>query len=277
MATAESIREAWERGRAGWPELAVDLERFHAQVGDVDAESSNTFNTPDTPDTIHAEDAYLAAACVAGVPQAIAIFRAKFHRLILDFVARIEGRSGTPTDLADEILVELLVGDPPTPAKLAGYSGRGPLRTWLRMIATRRALNAARDQVRHAEIDERLARETVRTSPDPEAALLKAQYGPQFEAALRESLAALPAASRALLRLHYGESLALGAIAAMNGWSKPTAGRRLAESRETLLVATRKLLRERLRMTASELESMLRLLRSDLDASLAGLLTESPA
>jgi RNA polymerase sigma-70 factor (ECF subfamily) len=143
------------------------------------------------------------------------------------------------------------------------------------MMAVRRALNAQRDGSRRAELDGRMLREAVGSAVDPESAYLKQLYGPAFEKAFRDALAELPPEEGTLLRLHLGEKLPLGALAAMHGWSKPTASRRLAAAREALLTRTRDLLHARLKLSESEFESVLRLVRSELDVTLSGL-TKGP-
>jgi RNA polymerase sigma-70 factor len=137
------------------------------------------------------------------------------------------------------------------------------------MVVTRRSLNSVRDAKRHAEADGRLVKEVVGDSDsDPEIAIIRARYAQMFKEAFRDALAALGAPERALLRLHYGESLPLEAIASLHGWSKPTASRRVADAREAILEAARRLLGLRLRVTPPELESRMRVMRSDLDLSL---------
>jgi RNA polymerase sigma-70 factor (ECF subfamily) len=105
-------------------------------------------------------------------------------------------------------------------------------------------------------------------------AFIKESYGPEFSAAFQEALAGLPADERALLRLHYGEGVGLTAIGAMYGWSKPTASRQVARARTSLLEAARGRLRARLRVTESDLESLLRVMRSELELTLSSLLRE---
>lgn len=247
----------WERGRARWPDLSLSLEDFAARIA-----------AP--PPLDHAEDLYLAVACCAQVPGAAAAFRSELAVPILGFVRTVL-RDATAEDLANQLVVELLVGDGEGP-RLAGYTGRGPLRAWLRMTAVRRALNVKRDTSRRSELDGRMLTEAVGATTDPETAYLKELYGPQFERAFRDAIALLDAASSTLLRLHFGEGLSLGALGAMHGWSKPTASRRVAAAREQLLAHTTTLLRERLALSESEFTSVLRLVRSGLEVSLTGLL-----
>lgn len=241
--------ELWQRGRERYPQLDLPREAF------VSADATSP------------EDLYLAIACVAKVPGAAEAFRAEYASQLAMFAATILKDRAAVDELVNNLMIELLVD-----GKLASYTGKGPLRAWLRMTTTRRALNRKRDTNRRSEIDGAMLREAVNAAADPETMYLRQLYGPAFERAFKEAIAALPADELALLKLSFGEGLALGALAAMYGWSKPTASRRLAAIREKLMERTTQTLRERLSLSGSELESVLRLVRSDLDLNLSGIL-----
>jgi RNA polymerase sigma-70 factor (ECF subfamily) len=248
---------AWERGRGRWPALDLAWGPFTAL--DVDWER------------VQAEDLYLARACIEHSPGAATAFRAAYREDLIAFALTVVKAPAAATELADDLLADLLVGPDGTP-RLATYSGRGPLRAWLRMTTVRRALNLSRDRARRAELDARLLHEAVSAARDPELALLKDRYGAAFETAFRDALATLPSAERTLLALHHGQGVALDAIGKMHRWSRPTASRRVAAAREALLDAACRLVRERLALDAGELESVLRLVRSQLEITLSGLL-----
>lgn len=241
--------ELYERGRARYPQLAVPREAF------VSADATSP------------EDLYLAIACTAKVPGAAEAFRAEYAAQLAMFAATILKDRAAVDELVNQLMIDLLVD-----GKLASYTGKGPLRAWLRMTATRRALNAKRDSNRRGELDGRMMREAVNAASDPETMYLRQLYGPAFEQAFKDAIRDLPADELALIRLSFGEGLALGALAAMYGWSKPTASRRLAAIREKLMTRTTELLRERLSLSGSELESVIRLVKSDLDLNLSGIL-----
>src|SRR5580692_2491647 len=58
------ITEAWRAGCEAWPGIELDRERFAAHVGTLAPDAATRFPA----------DVYLAAACLAGVGQAITIF-----------------------------------------------------------------------------------------------------------------------------------------------------------------------------------------------------------
>ncbi|MBL9016964.1 MAG: hypothetical protein JNL83_22435 [Myxococcales bacterium] len=247
----------WDRGRARWPGFSVERSVFEQAVDDA-------------AEVDHPEDLYLALGCVARMPEAVRAFRDEHASALVGFARTVLREGGAADELGAQLLVDMLVGDETGP-RLANYSGRGPLRAWLRMSTVRRALNAKRNTTRRQELDGKLLAEAVDGATDPETALLKDQYGAVFEQSFREAVQELAAPLRTLLRLHYGEGLGLGALAAMNGWSKPTASRRVAEARAAVLARTVELMTERAGIGQSQLQSVLRLVQSGLDMSMTSL------
>lgn len=268
-ASETAARALWERGRARWPGVQLPFETYAAHLfarnpGELAAEGAG----------LHAEDLYLACACLTSTSGAAETFKAEYEEVIFRFVRSVERRPDAAREQVHELFVRVLVGDQDAGPRLAEYSGRGPLRAWLRMSAVRRTLNSRRDQRRRTELEIQLADETDEHTSSPELAIIRQRYRPALIAALRDSIAALPPAERTLLKLHYQEQLDLGAIAAMNGWSKPTASRRVSAARRAVHEGTTALLIERLRVEPTELESLLGMLRSQLVVSLTGLFGE---
>jgi RNA polymerase sigma-70 factor (ECF subfamily) len=263
----ESARLLWERGKARWPELPVSLERFTAFVSSHESDAETPW------DRLHAEDLYLACACVDGVVGAADAFVEELRADLAGYVARVTGRTDAKTEITDELLVDVLVGRGGSPPKLATYAGRGPLRAWLRMVAVRRSLNAARDDERHARGAKHLFHEMMDAGHDPELAFIKRQYGPAFDEAFHDAVAAIDPTHRALLRLHYGEGVTLAVLGAMHGWSKPTTSRRLADARDALLTRATGILREKVQLGDSSLESLLKMMRSNIEENLAALMS----
>ena len=257
------VCSAWAAGAARWPDLALPLETFARHVAAV---------STDVGGELHAEDLFLACACVERVPGAAEAFSHEHGAALRDFVAIAGGDRQAVKDRADALVYALLFGDAGGAPRLARYGGRGPLRAWLRMAALRRSFDERRDATRRRKIDARLLREVTSATGDPELEVVKARYGPVFAQAFKDALRALGPGDRTLLKLHYGEGVTLAALGVIRGWSRATTARRLSEVREGLLAAAVRLLRERLQLTDSQLDSLLGLVRSELAASLAGLL-----
>jgi RNA polymerase sigma-70 factor (ECF subfamily) len=171
-------------------------------------------------------------------------------------------------------MVKLFVGTErdATPA-IAGYSGRGALVVWLRMTVARMALNLVRDQKRVVAMWDSFV-EGAADPRDAELSFIRQRYEPEFKAALRDGLAKLPRAERMLLRMHYGQGLTSEQLAVVTRTTRATAHRRLAAARESLWGLVRGELKARLGLSASELQSLLRVVRSNLVVSLVSELRE---
>jgi RNA polymerase sigma-70 factor, ECF subfamily len=150
------------------------------------------------------------------------------------------------------------------------------LKPWLRAVALRTALNDARASVgaREVPLEEALCNALAATEADPELRYMKEHYRAEMLAALRAAVAALPARTRSLLQQYYLDGVGLRALATMRRLHVSNVSRSLAKAREALMSATLDELAGRLRIDPTELESVLRLVQSGLDASLSGLRSE---
>ena len=100
----------------------------------------------------------------------------------------------------------------------------------------------------------------------PELQHMKELYRAEFKKAFAEGLAELPLEARTYLRQYYLDGLGLVQLAKLYGSSAPTVCRRLQSARGELLTATRTRLAERLKVSETELESIMRLIESRLSA-----------
>jgi RNA polymerase sigma-70 factor (ECF subfamily) len=104
---------------------------------------------------------------------------------------------------------------------------------------------------------------------------LKAEYRSEFATALREAIAELSAEDRTLLRQSIVEQLSIDAIGAAFGVHRATAARWLQRARAALVAGTRNVLSQRLKLPVDEIDSVIRLVQSRLDASMVRYLKES--
>ncbi|MFP2906134.1 sigma-70 family RNA polymerase sigma factor, partial [Pyxidicoccus sp. 3LFB2] len=109
---------------------------------------------------------------------------------------------------------------------------------------------------------------------DVELGYLRQRHREDFQAALSEALAALPARERTVLRLHVVEGLSLERIGAMYRTHKSTVSRQVSRAREQVLAGARQRLAERLQLSSGELHSLMRAVDGALDLSLPSLLRE---
>jgi RNA polymerase sigma-70 factor (ECF subfamily) len=260
------LRELYAAGQTQWPSVPLAPEHFVRHLARHLPEGSG-----EVLRQLHGAGLYLACACAEGEPLALSAF----ERHILQ---RVPSRLGplpaaTVDDVLQELRQRLLLGHGDTPPRIAGYSGRGALLAWVRIIAARIVGELASRQGRQVLFDETpevLAR--MLSSSDPERELLREDSRQALAEALRRALAALPERERALLRLHHLHGLTMDRLSAMYGASRSGVARRVAQARERLLELTRAELSSRLKLAGPEVESLLGLVRSRLDLSLHGLL-----
>jgi RNA polymerase sigma-70 factor (ECF subfamily) len=224
-----------------------------------------------TADPVDLEaDLALARACAAGDAAALARFEREHLAQVGAFVAHIDRDRDFVDELCQHLRDKLFVPSAGTPGKIAAYAGRGPLGGWLRVVAVRAALDLKRAQGAQpsgAEVPLDAA------GPDPELDLIKAHYRRELADAFAATLRALPPEERTVLRLHALEGCTIDELAALYGVHRATAARWIEGARERLLEETRRLLGERLGLPASEVDSVLGLLRSRVELSLQPLLS----
>ncbi|MFT3769924.1 MAG: hypothetical protein QM820_31225 [Minicystis sp.] len=192
--------------------------------------------------------------------------------------ARCAPRPSSVAETRQELLEKLFVGTRAGPAKIRQYEGRGALGGWVRVAAVRVALNILEaekaDRPRADEADD-LAHAMV-PDGDPELELLRAAYQRDFLAAFRDAVASLSRRDRAVLRFTFIERLQPARVGAMYGVHRTTALRWIEAAQEEVLVGTRTRLSERLRLSPSECDRLVSLVKSRLDVSLSSLLQTSP-
>lgn len=258
-ALADALGGLWESSRAAWPGVELDPARFMAFLA---ARVKGDLGAVRTPDL------YLACACLAGDPLALAALDA---RIIARVDKAVEGVDPAP-DFVDEVRQRvrerLLVADGGAAARLEDYSGQGSLLGWARTVALRLALNLKRDTRREVPEDDEVLAELPLTGRDVELDYVRAQHREDFTQAFRDALGSLEARDRNVLRLSFVDRLSIDQIGAIYGAHRSTAARWLNTAREQLVTRTRERLAERLKLTQSDLDSLLGALQSHLEVSL---------
>ncbi len=258
---------AFARAQAAWTDLRVDRDSFaeflDRRVDEVDLERAKV------------EDLYAACACAAGDAKAIAAVESRYFS---DVTAAL-GKMGLPSDRIGEVkqgLRKLLfVGEPGAPPRIAEYRGTGDLRAWLRVTAMRAALKLLRKDARETPASDDAILEARSSADDPELAYMKAAYRASFRAAFQEALESLHPKERTLLKQQIVDGLGIDELGALYQVHRATAARWVAGAREKLLSRTRRTFMLRARITSDECESIMRLVRSQLDVSLHRRLSAS--
>ncbi len=272
-AIADLDRRLWAivaEGRAAWPAFALearDVVEFIARQATAELADAAL-------DGLRPADLYLACACARHVPGAVAAFDRDYMREVDVALARM--RIGPPRlhDVKQLVRQRLFVGggtaaQPAAPGKIAEYGGRGDLRRWVRSVAVRTCLNELRKGRREVLVDdEQLIAQHAIAADDPEIEYMKRTYAHEFRTAFGEALARLGARDQTLLRYHHVDGLNIDEIGAIYRIHRVTAFRWIEKAKELLARSTLEILRGRLRLPANELDSVLRMIRSQIHLSL---------
>lgn len=265
---------AWEAlvagGKRAWPPVAFDEATLAAFV-------ATRISGPDLAAALAAApagDLAIAAMCEAQEPTAHAAFDE-----ILTEVDAAGAATRAPPDLVQDVKqilrVQLLIKKPDKPPGISGYKGKGPLRGWVRITATRELIRHLKKKKRETPMEPSLEDALVGRSNDPMLSQLKAEYRTEFATALEEAIAGLSAEDRTLLRQSIVEQLSIDAIGAAFGVHRATAARWLTRARAALVAGTREKLAVRLAMPVDQIDSVIRLVQSRLDASMVRYLRDS--
>lgn len=253
-----------DEGRRAWPAIGVPPKVFVRYLA--------TRGRPLADVPPRAADLYLACACAQGIPAALAAFDERYLARVPQFVARAMGAGEVAEEVRQQLQQLLLVGDAARPGRIAEYQGRGTLENWVRAAAARTALNLERAERRHRRAAEGAAAEARLQLPEQDLELLRRRHGPQLDEALRVAFARLSLRDRTILRLHFVERVTIAQIAASYDVHRATVSRWFLAAQGMLFDETRRQLCERLDLTSSEGESLIRALRSRLDITLGALL-----
>ncbi len=257
---------AWQAvlvgARRAWPTLRIDEDKLAAFVGPRLVGS----DVPGALAAAAAGDLAIAAMCDAQEPTAHAAFDS-----ILTEVSAAGASTRAPAHVVDEVKqllrLQLLVPRDGKPPGIAGYRGKGPLRGWVRITATREIIRQLKKQRRETALEPSLE-DALGAQSDPMLSQLKAEYRSEFATSLKEAIAALSAEDRTLLRQSIVEQLSIDAIGAAFGVHRATAARWLSRARAALVTETRTKLAKRLAMPVEQIDSVIRLVQSRLDASI---------
>ncbi|MBA3459638.1 MAG: sigma-70 family RNA polymerase sigma factor [Deltaproteobacteria bacterium] len=257
-------------GRAAWPDFPIDGKDVVSFIGRQVTDEL----AADALEGLRPADLYLACACAKGLTAAINAFDRDYMKEVDIALARM--RIGPPrlSDVKQLVRQRLFVGGgtagtPTSVGKIAEYGGRGDLRRWVRSVAVRTCLNELRKGKREILVDDdHLIAQHAVAQDDPEVEYMKKTYSTEFKTAFSDALAQLGAREQTLLRYHHVDGLNIDEIGAIYRVHRVTAFRWLEKAKELLVKQTLETLRARLKLPASELESVLRMIRSQIHLSI---------
>lgn len=261
------LADAIARARASWPGVDLPapafLEHLATQLGSGGREELERLRT---------SDLYLAAACASGLPGALQAFESTFFEEARAVVRRVAG-SLEVDELVQSLRESLFVGHEGRQPKIVEYSGRGDLRSWLRVVVTRATLNAATRGPKERPTDD--AGDLLDASgqvDSAEIAYFRAHYEEEVKRLFPEALAVLTVRQRLFLRQRFLDHLTIEQMSRMHDVHAATVKRQIADARAALAATLRRLLCERLTLSPSELESVLRVVQSRFHISMRRLL-----
>jgi len=256
---------ALARARAAWPALVVDERDVITAMAGAICETGDPVGALGQ---LAAEDLYLARACLTGSSEALTAFAAAYATTLRASLRAMGLAADVVDEVANDVQTKLFTGSPP---KIATYSGRAALASWLRTVATRMAVDRVRRRDDSSEDEDALA-----ALPDPtdgpELAHFRRAYHADFKAAFEQALASLGVRERNLLRHQFVDNLTMEEIGRIYGVHKTTAFRWLEAARTALSKRTRAAFQQRVQVVSSDLESILRLVQSQIDLSLSRVL-----
>lgn len=256
---AHGPAESYQAAAELWHHIPLSAERFAANW-------LRLSDSREGPLDAHAGDIYLVAACLDGVPAALA----ELDRLLRAQAPALASFGLSNADVEDVLsttLAGLLEG------KLRRYSGRGPLEAWLRVTLTNRLLDRLRASPQLVELDDVLLG-TLSTSHVPELELARRQFRGSFSAGFKLAIARLTPRQRNLLRQHHLDELTLEELSALYHVHRATVARWLADARVALLDFTRDEVSKLMGVARHDVDSIVRLISSRFDLS-AGLFLSS--
>ena len=249
------IANAYSEGYARFGDLGLDLQAFTQRIQSIVYKqlgpSPSKAQAIDFVKGLHSSDLYLASACARHSPGGAAgqqddfsvqqasvawkIFETTYKGYIRN-LARFFHRTGfIADDLADNILADLFLPERSGVSRIASYSGRSSLSTWLRVIVCNRAINALRSNSHLAhgrEMQPDIADEPSLTSV--ELTLRARRYGPALEDSFAAACRTLTPRQRLILLWRYEQGLQLGQIARLLGIHQSNVTRQLERMQNKL-------------------------------------------
>lgn len=248
------VDHLFRAGQEAWPD--IEVERAHIDAA-VQRHAAATLGP----------DLYLAVACVHGSRPAIEVVQAML-------AAEVRYAAGKTTASADQIAEvtarlaqQLFVEEPGRPSALRAYSARGGLKSYLRVIARRELMRLVNAGRRMVGVDETLIDALVPRT-DPEISIIRERYRAEVDEALLAAVRTLDERERALLRYAFVDGLSVEDIGTLYDVHRATAARWVAAARESLGDAIRDALATRLKIKVTEVDSIVRLVKSKIDVSL---------
>ena len=193
MADAFKLKHAYEKGREQWPGVELSAEEFARHLstrlpaaggmGALEEEEE------EEEEELELSDLYLACACALRVPGAVEALEHHYLVRLPQKLKHLRQPEEVVEEVCQQLRIHLLVGMAGAPLRIAEYTGRGKLLSWLQVIAARmvfKRMGASREEPEENVLE---ALETL-TAPErgAELGLIKQHYQREFRQALERGI-----------------------------------------------------------------------------------------
>ena len=249
-----------------WPEFDLPAGEFVAFLAErVSGEGAIDKQLQ----SLHCSDLYLTCACSKGDAAAIEAFDAQHGTTMAIALSAMKNLGSIEDEVRQRLHEKLFVGSASSPPRIVTYFGSGALRSWVRAATVREAISLARKGNREILGKDEYIASLPALEDDPEMMHLKGLYRKVFKSAFEQAFSQLSARDRTLLRYKYCDGSTLDDVATLYRVHRATAARWFAQIREQLFSKTRELMKAELATSESELDSIMRVIQSKLDVSIA--------
>ncbi|NVB80757.1 MAG: transcriptional regulator [Kofleriaceae bacterium] len=256
-----SLEHRLATARAAWPGVALDDAATRAFVGEREPVADERM-----------VDVVLASALAHGAAGAIEAFTATYASHLRAIIGRTVSSETLREEAFHTVFTHLFVAEPGAQPRIAAYRGTGDLLAFVRIAAVRVTLSLLRKDKPVDDDSEGELAAMAAIGSDPELIYLKELYRNEFRASFQAAVAALDKRAKTLLRYQLIDGLSIDKVAAIYDVHRATAARQIADARAALVQGTRNELMARLRIESAEMESILRLIESQVDVSVRRLL-----
>lgn len=256
------------QGQQHFPQIALSIEPFlaflarHLPMDIMDEESMAA---------LHGHELYLLCAYGLGDPAAVDIVDSQYLPDVRTALYRLRVTDAVVAEIIQELRLALIAmqdsGD-----ERRGYSGRGSLAGWLRVVAVRRAGKHLRREPQHLPADAAVAE--ILPMPAMDVALLQHTYKEQLSEAFRRAVVSLSSRQRNLLRYHFVAHLSIDQISRIYGAHRATAARWVHRAQEELAQKTRAEFQRIVPISDDGVSHLMALVQSQLSLSLADWLNK---
>lgn len=218
----------------------------------------------------HATELYLCCACAEQDPLAIQLVEALAEPILRRAISSLRPDDDFVGEALQELWKKLLIGPQP---RIREYKARGPLQAWLRVTATRAAIDLQRAKYATESREADLCDLVVDQGLGPESSITRLRFFEPFRKALRQAVSDLSLKERNVLRMHLQGRCSIDQIGRAYKVHRATAARWLEQIRAGIVESVRAQLRQSSpHLTDSEFTSIARILGSELDLGLSSVL-----